>query len=211
MTRTSGTSDFPMTTEDPLRIRYTHHEQVHELIDVVTYCVEAVSMSFDGWDDDRVRGPGLYIAVVSGDSVAPYADPMGANRWPVESYPAVTRELDPFFEAASEVALERDGAVVISVDGAVLEQMVRFRDLTPGELAALEDVYRADYADWIGARHMSAADTSVRPDVVTTITLSEEDGRVTLFENGRFQDYSRDHLGAPWRTPPRETTDHPLD
>ncbi|WEL27507.1 Diadenylate cyclase (plasmid) [Haloferax volcanii] len=40
----------------------------------------------------------------------------------------------------------------------------------------------------MGARHMSALETSTREEVVATITLSEEDGRVTVFTDGTFED-----------------------
>lgn len=182
----------------PLRIDYPDHEQVIELIDVVTFCVEGVSVAFTDWDDEAARGPGLYVVVVAGDTLSDYADPMGANRWPVEDCRVVTDDLDAFFEAASDVAMTRDGAVVVSVDGTVLEQMVRFRDLTPEELADLDGVDQIVYADWMGARHMSAADTSARPDVVAAVTLSEEDGRVSIFRDGRFDEYEREQLGGAW-------------
>lgn len=188
-----------MSIPDSLRIDYARHERVIELIDVVTYCVEAISLEFTRWDDGHVRGPGLYIVVVSGDSLAEYADPMGANRWPVDTCRIVSTDLDAFFGAARGVAKDRDGAVVISVDGTILEQMVRFRDLTSAELASIEDVDRVEYAEWMGARHMSAADTSARPEVVTAITLSEEDGRVSIFDDGSFEDHDRAKLGGEWR------------
>lgn len=188
-----------MSTPDSLRIDYAGHDRVIELIDVVTYCIEAISLEFTRWDDGHVRGPGLYIVVVSGDSLAEYADPMGANRWPVDACRVVSTDVDPFFAAAQDVAMDCDGAVVITVDGTILEQMVRFRDLTSAELASIEDVDRIEYAEWMGARHMSAADTSARPDVVTAITLSEEDGRVTIFDDGSYEDHERGNLGGEWR------------
>lgn len=188
-----------MSIPDSLRIDYARHEEVIELIDIVTYCVEAISLEFTRWDDGHVRGPGLYIVVVSGDSLAKYADPMGANRWPVDACRVVSTDVDPFFAAARDVAMDCDGAVVITVDGTILEQMVRFRDLTSAELASIEDLDRIEYAEWMGARHMSAADTSARPDVVTAITLSEEDGRVTTFDDGSFEDHERGNLGGEWR------------
>jgi DNA integrity scanning protein DisA with diadenylate cyclase activity len=55
------------------------------------------------------------------------------------------------------------------------------------------------YADWMGARHMSAVDTSTRDPVVAAVTLSEEDGRVTVFEDGAYEDATRDALGGDWR------------
>ncbi len=46
---------------------------------------------------------------------------------------------------------------------------------------------------------MSALDTSIRSAVVTTITLSAENGRVTIFRNGKFTTQTRDELSAEWR------------
>jgi len=40
----------------------------------------------------------------------------------------------------------------------------------------------------MGARHMSALETATRPEVVAAMTVSEEDGRVTVFSNGVFDD-----------------------
>jgi len=57
--------------------------------------------------------------IVAGTSIAEYADPMGSNRWPVEGCEVVT--CDSFFEAARTVALNRDGAVVVTVDGTIHE------------------------------------------------------------------------------------------
>lgn len=178
-----------------LTIDYAEHSRVTELIDVITYCAESVSLEFDHWDDSHVQGPGLYFVLVAGTSVAQYADPMGANRWPVEKCRHITHASDSFFETARNVAVESDGAVIVSVDGAVHEQMVRMKDLSDGG-AARDDL---EYADWMGARHMSALDTSLREEVIAAVTLSEETGRVAVFEDGDYVDYERDELGHPWR------------
>lgn len=107
---------------------------------------------------------------------------MGDNQWPVTDCRDVLEDVDAFYDATSEVARTRDGAVVVSVDGIVQEQMVRFRD-SPSEPSGTTQ-RSVRYADWMGARHMSAVETSTRPEVVTTITLSAESGRVTVFEDG---------------------------
>ncbi|WP_076608567.1 hypothetical protein [Natronorubrum thiooxidans] len=73
--------------------------------------------------------------------------------------------------------------------------MVRFTDRIPKEL----DDGGTDappYKGWMGSRHMSALDTSRRPNVVST--LSEETGRVTRFENGSFESTIRTALGGEW-------------
>ena len=191
-----------MTERDALRIRYADHAPVRKLIDLVTYCAEGVSIEFDRWSDRYTKGPGLYFVIVAGSSIDGYADPMGTNRWPVDESDSVGDDLDAFFETARTVSLENDGAVVVTVDGVIHEQMVRLKDLTPEDLAGRASRGDITYADWMGARHMSAADTSARADVIATITLSEESGRVTRFRDGEYVSYERDELGAKWRAEP---------
>jgi hypothetical protein len=182
----------------PLAVAYAKHEPVQHLIETVVYCCEGISAAFDRYDEQYVKGPGLYFAVVSGESVAHYADQMGANSWPVEACSSVLADIDRFYESAQEVALSRDGGIVITVDGTILEQMVRFKDLTAGDDVD-DDPGEQAYADWMGSRHMSAYDTSLRRSVVATITVSEESGRVTLFQSGEYDTLERDELGGPWR------------
>ena len=182
--------------ERDLRIAYETHDGVRELIGRLVYTLEGISLAFDRWDEEYVTGPGLYFAVVTGPSVADFADPMGRNRWPTDRCREVHRDLDSFFETAREVAMTRDGGVVVSVDGVIQEQLVRFRDLAPGDLEHAAE--SATYEDWMGARHMSALDTSRRPNVVATVTLSEETGRVTIFQRGSFRTFERAALGGEW-------------
>lgn len=180
-----------------LRIAYETHEGVRELIDCLLHVLESISLNFEHWDERYVKGPGMYVAVVTGPSVADFADPMGHNIWPTDRCRDVCMDIQSFFETAREVAMNRDGALVVSVDGVVQEQMVRFTDLMPGDLKGV-DTARAEYEDWMGSRHMSALDTSRRPNVISTLTLSEESGRVTIFEGGSFETYRRTELGGEW-------------
>ncbi len=173
-----------------LSIAYERHDRVRRLTDVLRYCLEGLSLEFDAFDDSRAKGPGMYLAVVAGRSIADHADPMGDNRWPVETCRHPLADLDRFYEAAADVAVRNDGAVVVSVDGVIQERMVRFRDLPDTD---------AGYADWMGSRHMSALDTSRRESVVATLTLSQETGRVTVFRDGEFDSVERDDLAARWR------------
>lgn len=53
---------------------------------------------------------------------------MGDNQWPVVECRDVLEDVDGFYDGANEVARIQDGAIVISVDGTVQVQMVRFRD-----------------------------------------------------------------------------------
>ena len=122
-----------------------------------------------------------------------YPDSLGENQWPTETCRVVDSALDTFVEAARTVAFERDGAVLISTDGTIQRQMVRIE--TPGtdELADREGTVQ--HADWMGTKHLSAAGISVPDEVWAAVTLSEETGRVTVFEDGSFNDYPREQLG----------------
>jgi hypothetical protein len=188
-----------MGSDEPLAIRYTEHAPVQRLIDLVTYTAEGISLGFDRWNDHSVRGPGLYVVVIAGTSIAQFADPMGTNRWPTEDCTTLTEDFDAFFDAAGTVAMENDGAVVITVDGMICEQMVRLKDLSPAEIDDLNLSGGLEYADWMGARHMSALDVSAREAVVAAVTLSEESGRVTRFRDGEYTSYPREELGGEWR------------
>lgn len=150
-------------------------------------CVKEISLGFDRWDDPYARGPGLYF-VLERDSMTEFVAPMGTNRWPVEDCATVFAETDVFHETAQKVALSCDGAVVVHSDGTIGEEMVRVKQLSPAECRRNDDL---PYAGWMGARHMSALETSTRKEVIAAITLSEEDGRVTVFTNGTFEDSLR--------------------
>ena len=59
--------------------------------------------------------------------------------------------------------------------------MVRLNDLSEEERFSADGSRKITYADRMGASHMSALEISLREEVVTTITLSGETGRVTRF------------------------------
>lgn len=180
-----------------LAIEYGSHDRVQALIDRLTFCVEHVSVEFGGWEQTHVKGPGLYFAVVADREYGAYADPMGDNRWPRDRCRSAFGE-DAFIEAAETVSIERDGGIVVAVDGEIEAQMVRFRDLgtRSGEADLFDDV---GYEPWMGSRHMSAIETSVRPEVVATVTLSEETGRVSVFRDGEANSMRREAIGGRWR------------
>jgi len=178
-----------MDEQQALALRYATHERVRRLRDVLRYHLEEIALGFDSWDAPRVHGPGMYLALVAGTTVERYADAMGENRWPEEGTREPLADQRGFALAAREVANSRDGAVVVSVDGVVNRQLVRFASVD-------SDV---EYAPWMGARHMSALDVSTHPDVVTTLTLSGESGRVTVFEDGAYDSTPLEKLGGRWR------------
>lgn len=188
-----------MAEPDALSIQYTDHPKVTELIDVITFCTEGISFEFKRWDEPYVQGPGLYFVIVAGTSIESFADPMGENQWPIEICQSVTESEDAFFEAAQDAAMERDGAVVVTVDGYIQKQMVRLKDLGSDDISSDINLESIEYDDWMGARHMSALDTSAREEVVATVTLSEESGRVTVFQDTEYESYTRDTIGGEWR------------
>ncbi len=155
------------------------------------YCVEKISLGFDRWTDPHAHGPGLYF-VVARESATAFAEPMGANRWPVEDCGNVFAPLDTLVETTKHVAFRCDGAVIVHTDGEIEEQMMRITQLVTADREQSDGL---PYAGWMGARHMSALETSTRPEVLAAITLSEEDGRLTIFIDGMYADYPRDALG----------------
>ncbi|MDS0301086.1 DNA integrity scanning protein DisA nucleotide-binding domain protein [Halogeometricum sp. S1BR25-6] len=171
----------PSSVASELKSTSTDLDAVLERIEK---CVGEISHRFGRWDDPYARGPGLYF-VVERDSMAEFAAPMGTNRWPVEDCGSVFSETDVFLETAQKVALSCDGAVVVRNDGTIREEMVRVKQLSADEYRRINDL---PYAEWMGTRHMSALETSVREEVIAAVTLSEENGRVTVFIDGAFED-----------------------
>ncbi|MFC4360283.1 hypothetical protein ACFO0N_20230 [Halobium salinum] len=133
---------------DPLDIKYRPHKRVQKPIDTIRFCIEEISLSFERWEEAYITGPGIYFAIISGYPVRDHADPMGDNPWPVSDSRDVLDDVDSFYEATAEVARSRDGAVVISVDGIVQEQMVRFRDYPAG--SEHPPKHSKQDADWMG-------------------------------------------------------------
>jgi len=167
-----------------------------KLMDQIRYAAESLSMGFERWGEQYVSGPSLYLLIVADINFGAYTDPMGENRWPVERCQVVTDSPEAFVTVARDVAFSRDGAVVVTGDGTVQEQMVRVR--SPSR-ERIEQFDALEYAEWMGAKHMSALETSIREEVLWVITLSEEDGRVTTFLDGTYQDYPREEIGGRWR------------
>ncbi|MFB6173880.1 MAG: hypothetical protein ABEI39_04480 [Halobacteriales archaeon] len=162
-----------------------------ELTDLLVYIVEDVSLDFGRWGDQYAQGPSLYFVLATGTRFDPYADPLGDNRWPVERARILTDEFGAAVEAARSIAFDRDGAVMLTPDGTFQEQMVRIR-------GGRADGATVEYPDWMSAKHLSALEVSTRDEVLSAVTLSEEDGRVTVFADGSFDNYTRDELGGPW-------------
>lgn len=172
------------------------YETSQKRMDILRYICETLSLEFTNWDEPHVSGPSLYFVVVSDVGFDEYADPLGANRWPVDRCNVVSEPVGKLVDVARDVAFSCDGAVVIAADGTIQEQMVRIRSPSP------EDIERAggvSSADWMGTKHLSALEISTREEVLWAVTLSEENGRVTSFLNGSYQDYTRAELGGRWR------------
>ena len=167
-----------------------------DLMDQIRYTAESLSLAFDQWDEQYVSGPSLYVLIVAEVNFGAYTDPLGENEWPVDRCRVATESPEAFTKVARDVAFSQDGAVVVTGDGTIQEQMVRVRSPSTEEVAEIDDL---QYADWMGTKHMSALETSLRDDVLWAITLSEEDGRVTTFLDGTYQDYPREEVGGRWR------------
>jgi hypothetical protein len=182
-----------MTDDDSLRAEYATSK---ELMDLVRYVAETLSIEFDRWDEQYVTGPGLYFLIVADIDFGDYTDPLGANEWPIERCQVVSERPEAFLAAARDVAFTRDGAVVIAGDGTIQQQMVRVRNLDAAVEERGEEIVAAD---WMGTKHLSAMEASTRDQVLWAVTLSEETGRVTTFLDGEYRDYERDELGGRWR------------
>lgn len=164
-------------------------------MDQIRYAAESLSMGFDRWGEQYVSGPSLYLLIVADINFSAYTDAMGENRWPVERCQVIADSPEAFVNVARDVAFSRDGAVIVTGDGTVQEQMVRVRSPSRDH----EKFDEVEYAEWMGAKHMSALETSIREEVLWVITLSEENGRVTTFLDGTYQDYPREDIGGRWR------------
>lgn len=182
-----------MADRDRTRADY---DTSQELMDLLRYTAETLSMEFTQWGEQYVAGPSLYFLIVADVDLEAYTDPLGANTWPVNRCRVVSDSTEAFIGAARDVAFNCDGAVVIAADGTIQEQMVRVRSPSPEELPDGEELA---YADWMGTKHLSAMEASTREAVLWAVTLSEENGRVTTFLDGTYQDYPRDEIGGRWR------------
>jgi diadenylate cyclase len=167
-----------------------------DLMDQIRYVAEALSMEFDKWDDQYVSGPSLYFLVVAETDFESYTDPLGENVWPTDRCKIVLNSPEAFRRVAEDVGFSRDGAIIVTGDGTIQKQMVRVRSPHHAEVPGVAEL---EYPDWMGTKHMSALETSLRQNVLWAITLSEEDGRVTTYLNGTYQDYPREEIGGRWR------------
>lgn len=163
---------------------------VARVLDRIWVGVERIRLEFDSWSDPSALGPGLYF-VIERESVADFVTPLGTNRWPVEDCASVFADIDSLVESARSVGFSNDGAVVVNSDGTIEEEMVRLTQLAASELEPIDGL---PYADWMGTRHMSALETSTREEVAAVVTLSEEDGRMTIFTGGTFQTHHRQEV-----------------
>ena len=178
---------------DRVRKKYATSQ---DLMDQIRYVAESLSMEFDKWDDQYVSGPSLYFLVVAETDFEEYTDPLGENIWPTDRCKVVLDSPEAFRRAAEDVAFRRDGAIIVTGDGTIQRQMARVRSPNHTEVPGVADL---EYPDWMGTKHMSALETSLRENVLWAITLSEENGRVTSYLNGTYQDYPRSEIGGRWR------------
>jgi hypothetical protein len=162
-------------------------------VDLLRYVAEDVSLDFGQWGSRYARGPSLYFLVLSEVRFDSFVDGLGTNRWPVENARVLPEDFTAVVRVASDVAFDCDGAVVVSADGTFQERMVRVRSTPERRIPDVE------YPDWMSAKHLSAFEASTREGVLAAVTLSEENGRVTVFRDGSYEDHERDELGGRWR------------
>ncbi len=174
---------------------YAEFSTIDRTIDLLTYLAEDVSLGFDRWDDRYVRGPSLYFLVLVGARTGSFIDSLGSNRWPVDRARVLPADFTDAVAVASDIAFDCDGAVVVAADGTFQEQMVRVRS------APRYAMSNADYPSWMSAKHLSAFEASTREEVLAAVTLSEENGRVTVFRDGSYRNLERHELGGRWRIP----------
>jgi diadenylate cyclase len=172
------------------------HSTVDSLINRLIDVAESLSVEFDRWEEQYVSGPSLYVVVLADANYGQYADPLGTNTWPTDTARVIPESPEAFVMAAEEVSFSQDGAVIVTVDGTIQRQMVRIRSPSAEEVERREEI---DYADWMGTKHLSAVEVSTREEVLAAVTLSEENGRVTVFRGGSYEDRERDELGGRWR------------
>ena len=167
-----------------------------DLMDQIRYVAESLSLDFDKWGEQYVRGPSLYFLVVAETDFEGYTDSLGDNTWPTDRCKIVFDSSEAFRRVAEDVAYSRDGAIIVTGDGTIQKQLVRVRSPSREEISAVGEL---DFPDWMGTKHMSALETSLRENVLWAITLSEKNGRVTTYINGTYQDYPHDEIGGRWR------------
>jgi len=167
-----------------------------DLMDQIRYVAEVLSMEFDRWDDQYVSGPSLYFLLVAETDFEEYTDSLGENIWPTDRCTVVLDSPEAFRRVAEDVAYSRDGCIIVSGDGTIQRQMVRVRSPNRSEVPAVTEL---EYPDWMGTKHMSALETSLRENILWAITLSEENGRVTTYLDGTYQNYPREEIGGRWR------------
>lgn len=167
-----------------------------DLMDQIRYVAESLSVEFDKWDEPYVSGPSLYFLVVAETDFEEYTDPLGENTWPTDRCKVVFDSSEAFRRVAEDIAFSRDGGIIVTGDGTIQQQMVRVRSPDYDDISAVRDL---EFPDWMGTKHMSALETSLRENVLWAITLSEENGRVTTYLNGTYQDYPPEEIGGRWR------------
>jgi hypothetical protein len=174
---------------------------VEKTVSLLKYVAEEVGLDFDRWDSRYARGPSLYFLVLSEVRFDSFVDGLGTNRWPVENARVLPEDFTAAVRVASDVAFDCDGAIVVSADGTFQERMVRVRSTPEHRMPDVE------YPDWMSAKHLSAFEASTREGVLAAVTLSEESGRVTVFQGGSYDDRERHELGGRWRVDRELTVD----
>lgn len=168
-----------------------------EALEIVEKGMKRCSYSSDSYEKEGSRGPGLYVVFTS-EPLDPYhiAEDMKPNIWnELSEERTLSDNTEIFYEELGQVANSQDGAVLIEKDcekWKLYEENVRIH--TPPEIRE-----KTDYTGVIdrGTKHRSAVEASNLDEIITTLTLSEEDGSVMRFLDGQRSKehcYSRDEI-----------------
>ncbi|MDY6770452.1 MAG: diadenylate cyclase [Candidatus Nanohaloarchaea archaeon] len=181
--------------------QYSDDEKVQGWVGKVEDIAKQLSADFEPFDDEEeqkhIKGPGLYVVFYKGHDMDEdgIAEPMTGegNVWhDLSEDDDTTRYIqDPIEEQYDEweEAAYDDGAIVVFMNGKLHPYMMNL--YTPPEDVRDEVNYQNKDG---GTRHTSAAQNSARDEILTAITLSEERGDVTVFEDGEAEEYVREEF-----------------
>lgn len=175
---------------DELDAGYEDDPFVQQWTERIETFAKRLSAEFPDYGGDNVEGNSLYIIFYKESNLSDIvSDIMKDNVWSDLDKPRyIHGDEETLYEEFQELAdpdNDYDGASAIFMNGRIHEKMLRIRD--PDD----ELKEQARYSNKEGTKHISAAYTAVRDEVLKVITLSGKDGRVTVFEDGEFDEYRR--------------------
>lgn len=178
-----------MSTTSEISADYWHHDRFQEMKDITKNYLMKMSAEFEDYGEDGIKGPALYIAFIADYSIDDFAVKSSPNVWEgLDEDRHIDDDPDKVYDELKEMAGE-DLAIVVWMDGKFFPYRVRFDSVDKEERS------HVDLNQEWGARHMSAAETSYREEVVTTMTLSEDTGEINIFrDGGSFRSLDREEI-----------------